>query len=90
MLVVCKCHRLRIISSIVTSAFYIMAYQVPFQVGKQVPIHKSKLTFQLDDPSLLHFDSFVGNTWVQAKHGERFDVIGINALANITPHSTTC
>ncbi|EYE96117.1 NAD-dependent succinate-semialdehyde dehydrogenase [Aspergillus ruber CBS 135680] len=35
----------------------------------------AQMPFQLDDPSLLHFDSFVGNEWVQAKHGERFEVV---------------
>ncbi|BCR91520.1 NAD-dependent succinate-semialdehyde dehydrogenase [Aspergillus chevalieri] len=35
----------------------------------------AQLPFQLDDPSLLHFDSFVGNEWVQSKHGERFEVV---------------
>ncbi|KAL4897522.1 Aldehyde/histidinol dehydrogenase [Aspergillus ambiguus] len=34
-----------------------------------------QLPFQLDDPSLLHFDSFVDNSWVQAKSGKRFEVI---------------
>lgn len=35
----------------------------------------AQLPFQLDDPSLLHFDSFIGNEWVQSKHGERFEVV---------------
>ncbi|KAE8145763.1 Aldehyde/histidinol dehydrogenase [Aspergillus avenaceus] len=34
-----------------------------------------KLPFELDNPSLLHFDSYVGNNWVQAKSGKRFEVI---------------
>ncbi|OGM47755.1 succinate-semialdehyde dehydrogenase [Aspergillus bombycis] len=34
-----------------------------------------KLPFELNDPSLLHFDSFVGNSWVQSKSGKRFEVI---------------
>ncbi|KAL5361294.1 Aldehyde/histidinol dehydrogenase [Aspergillus floccosus] len=34
-----------------------------------------QLPFQLDDPSLLHYDSFVNNTWVQSKSGKRFEVV---------------
>ncbi|CAL5866030.1 uncharacterized protein PFLUO_LOCUS237 [Penicillium psychrofluorescens] len=34
-----------------------------------------QLPFKLADPSLLHFDSFVGNQWVQAKSGQRFEVL---------------
>ncbi|KAI9927900.1 hypothetical protein ASPWEDRAFT_173551 [Aspergillus wentii DTO 134E9] len=34
-----------------------------------------QLPFELDDPELLHYDSFVGNKWVQAKAGERFEVV---------------
>lgn len=34
------------------------------------------LTSQLDNPDLLHFDSYVGNTWVAAKSGKRFEVVG--------------
>ncbi|KNG81585.1 succinate-semialdehyde dehydrogenase [Aspergillus nomiae NRRL 13137] len=34
-----------------------------------------KLPFELNDPSLLHFDSFVGDSWVQSKSGKRFEVI---------------
>ncbi|PYH42859.1 NAD-dependent succinate-semialdehyde dehydrogenase [Aspergillus saccharolyticus JOP 1030-1] len=34
-----------------------------------------ELPFKLDDPSILHFDSFVNNEWVTAKSGERFEVI---------------
>lgn len=41
------------------------------------PVSLFQLTVQLDDPSLLHFDSFVGNEWVQSKHGERFEVVGM-------------
>ncbi|KAL1959660.1 hypothetical protein VTO42DRAFT_1695 [Malbranchea cinnamomea] len=33
-----------------------------------------ELPFQLDDPSLLHFDSFVNNEWVTASDGARFEV----------------
>ncbi|EEH18317.2 hypothetical protein PABG_00880 [Paracoccidioides brasiliensis Pb03] len=36
---------------------------------------KYQLPFQLDDPSLLHFDSFVNNEWVTADDGSRFEVI---------------
>jgi hypothetical protein len=35
---------------------------------------------QLEDPSLLHFDSFVGDKWVEAKSGKRFEVVGRNRL----------
>ncbi|KAI2786474.1 putative succinate-semialdehyde dehydrogenase [Penicillium oxalicum] len=34
-----------------------------------------ELPFKLQDPSLLHFDSFVGNAWVTAKSGKRFEVV---------------
>ncbi|KAK2805612.1 hypothetical protein FQN50_006127 [Emmonsiellopsis sp. PD_5] len=34
-----------------------------------------QLPFQLDDPTLLHFDSFVNNEWVPAQDGKRFEVI---------------
>ncbi|EEP75571.1 NAD-dependent aldehyde dehydrogenase [Uncinocarpus reesii 1704] len=34
-----------------------------------------ELPFQLDDPSLLHFDSFVNNEWVTASDGSRFEVV---------------
>lgn len=34
------------------------------------------LYVQLNDPTLLHFDSFVGGNWVEAKNGQRFEVIG--------------
>ncbi|THC93770.1 hypothetical protein EYZ11_006747 [Aspergillus tanneri] len=34
-----------------------------------------QLPFQLNNPDLLHFDSFVGNAWVTAQSGERFDVV---------------
>ncbi|GAQ04726.1 succinate-semialdehyde dehydrogenase [NADP(+)] [Aspergillus lentulus] len=34
-----------------------------------------QLPFKLEDPSLLHFDSFVGDKWVQAKSGKRFEVV---------------
>ncbi|OJJ44222.1 hypothetical protein ASPZODRAFT_153712 [Penicilliopsis zonata CBS 506.65] len=33
------------------------------------------LPFKLDDPSLLHFDSFVDDQWVTAKNGQRFEVV---------------
>ncbi|KAL2867042.1 NAD-dependent succinate-semialdehyde dehydrogenase [Aspergillus lucknowensis] len=33
------------------------------------------LPFELENPELLHFDSFVGNTWVTAKSGKRFEVV---------------
>lgn len=31
---------------------------------------------QLEEPELLHFDSFINNQWVQASKGARFEVIG--------------
>ncbi|DAA76890.1 TPA_exp: Uncharacterized protein A8136_7119 [Trichophyton benhamiae CBS 112371] len=34
-----------------------------------------QLPFKLDDPSLLHFDSFVNNEWVTASDGGRFEVV---------------
>ncbi|KAK2751405.1 hypothetical protein FQN55_000678 [Onygenales sp. PD_40] len=34
-----------------------------------------QLPFQLDDPTLLHFDSFVNNEWVPAQDGKRFEVL---------------
>ncbi|GLI75593.1 hypothetical protein PoHVEF18_003850 [Penicillium ochrochloron] len=34
-----------------------------------------QLPFKLNDPTLLHFDSFVGNNWVTAKSGKRFEVL---------------
>ncbi|CAI7590437.1 unnamed protein product [Penicillium manginii] len=34
-----------------------------------------QLPFKLSDPSLLHFDSFVGNKWVEAKSKNRFEVL---------------
>ncbi|PWY95947.1 succinate-semialdehyde dehydrogenase [NADP+] [Aspergillus sclerotioniger CBS 115572] len=36
---------------------------------------KYELPFQLSDPSLLHFDSFVNNTWIQSVTGQQFEVI---------------
>ncbi|KLJ12453.1 succinate-semialdehyde dehydrogenase [Blastomyces silverae] len=33
-----------------------------------------QLPFQLDDPTLLHFDSFINNEWVTAADGSRFEV----------------
>ncbi|PYI28496.1 succinate-semialdehyde dehydrogenase [Aspergillus indologenus CBS 114.80] len=35
---------------------------------------KYELPFKLDDPSILHFDSFVNNEWKPASSGERFEV----------------
>ncbi|PWY84815.1 succinate-semialdehyde dehydrogenase [NADP+] [Aspergillus heteromorphus CBS 117.55] len=34
-----------------------------------------KLPFQLSDPSILHFDSFVNNTWVKSASNEHFEII---------------
>ncbi|RAL14105.1 NAD-dependent succinate-semialdehyde dehydrogenase [Aspergillus homomorphus CBS 101889] len=34
-----------------------------------------QLPFKLDDPSILHFDSFVNNEWVPASSGARFEVL---------------
>lgn len=34
------------------------------------------IPFQLSDPSLLHFDSFVADQWVEAKSKHRFEVLG--------------
>ncbi|KAK2841653.1 hypothetical protein FQN49_006041 [Arthroderma sp. PD_2] len=34
-----------------------------------------QIPFQLDDPSLLQFDSFVNNEWVAAQDGGRFEVL---------------
>ncbi|KAF9889852.1 hypothetical protein FE257_006942 [Aspergillus nanangensis] len=34
-----------------------------------------QLPFTLDDPSILHFDSFVGNKWIQSQSGQRFEVV---------------
>ncbi|KAL2003772.1 hypothetical protein VTN02DRAFT_2408 [Thermoascus thermophilus] len=34
-----------------------------------------QLPFELDDPELLHFDSFVNNEWVPASKGGRFEVV---------------
>ncbi|KAL1968101.1 hypothetical protein VTN77DRAFT_2231 [Rasamsonia byssochlamydoides] len=34
-----------------------------------------KIPFELDNPELLHFDSFVNNEWVQASKGARFEVV---------------
>ncbi|PYH83767.1 succinate semialdehyde dehydrogenase [Aspergillus uvarum CBS 121591] len=36
---------------------------------------KYDLPFKLDDPSILHFDSFVNNEWKPASSGGRFEVI---------------
>ncbi|KAK2739763.1 hypothetical protein FQN57_006460 [Myotisia sp. PD_48] len=36
---------------------------------------KYDLPFQLDDPTLLQFDSFVNNEWVSSKSGGRFEVV---------------
>ncbi|EGC41684.1 succinate-semialdehyde dehydrogenase [Histoplasma capsulatum var. duboisii H88] len=33
-----------------------------------------QLPFQLDNPTLLHFDSFINNEWVTAADGSRFEV----------------
>lgn len=48
---------------------------------------EQKLTAQLDDPSLLHFDSFVGDSWVQAKDGQRFEVIGMQSAIDASSHA---
>ncbi|KAJ5335080.1 Aldehyde/histidinol dehydrogenase [Penicillium brevicompactum] len=34
-----------------------------------------QLPFQLSDPSLLHFDSYINEKWVAAKSGKRFEVL---------------
>ncbi|RAL00828.1 NAD-dependent succinate-semialdehyde dehydrogenase [Aspergillus ibericus CBS 121593] len=34
-----------------------------------------ELPFKLSDPTLLHFDAFVNNTWVQSVSGKHFEVI---------------
>ncbi|PYI11051.1 succinate-semialdehyde dehydrogenase [Aspergillus sclerotiicarbonarius CBS 121057] len=34
-----------------------------------------ELPFQLSDPSILHFDSFVNNTWIKSASGKHFEVI---------------
>ncbi|KAJ9294853.1 hypothetical protein DTO271G3_6415 [Paecilomyces variotii] len=34
-----------------------------------------KVPFELDDPDLLKYDSFVNNQWVQASKGARFEVV---------------
>ncbi|KAJ6009383.1 hypothetical protein N7522_004399 [Penicillium canescens] len=36
---------------------------------------KYELPFKLADSTLLHFDSFVGNKWAEAKSGKRFEVL---------------
>ncbi|KAJ5565854.1 Aldehyde/histidinol dehydrogenase [Penicillium sp. DV-2018c] len=36
---------------------------------------KYELPFKLSDPSLLHFESLVGDKWVEAKSGKRFEVL---------------
>lgn len=57
-------------------------YQLPFKVRRYLLYPASFLSvdtltnLQLDNPGLLHFDSFVGNTWVQSKKGDRFEVLG--------------
>ncbi|EFR02478.1 succinate-semialdehyde dehydrogenase [Nannizzia gypsea CBS 118893] len=50
-----------------------------------------QLPFTLDDPSLLHFDSFVNNEWVTASDGGRFEVIdpGTGKPWASCPSSTT-
>ncbi|KAI1918966.1 hypothetical protein LOZ12_004455 [Ophidiomyces ophidiicola] len=37
--------------------------------------NKYELPFQLDDPSLLQYDSFVNNEWVTSSEGKRFEVV---------------
>ncbi|KAJ5288665.1 hypothetical protein N7478_001695 [Penicillium angulare] len=37
--------------------------------------NKYELPFKLADPSLLHFDSFVGDKWVESTSGKRFEVL---------------
>ncbi|KAJ5668312.1 uncharacterized protein N7477_006882 [Penicillium maclennaniae] len=36
---------------------------------------KYDLPFKLSDPTLLHFDSFIGDKWVEARSGKRFEVL---------------
>ncbi|KAL2219225.1 putative succinate-semialdehyde dehydrogenase [Thermoascus aurantiacus ATCC 26904] len=44
-------------------------------MAQQQQQQQYKLPFELDDPDLLHFDSFVNNEWVQASKGGRFEVV---------------
>lgn len=44
-------------------------------VSRNIMTKQYNLPFELDDPTLLHFDSYVGNEWVQAKRGQRFEVV---------------
>ncbi|GLA60920.1 hypothetical protein AtubIFM54640_001422 [Aspergillus tubingensis] len=34
-----------------------------------------ELPFQLSDPSILHFDAFVNNTWIKSQSNQHFEVI---------------
>ncbi|OOF97547.1 hypothetical protein ASPCADRAFT_166512 [Aspergillus carbonarius ITEM 5010] len=81
-------------------------YELPFQVPSPTlpppPIHPSiypsihpsptNRTTQLSDPSILHFDGFVNNTWIKSVSGEHFEVIDPGTsipwatLPTFTPH----
>ncbi|KAK1144803.1 hypothetical protein N8T08_004815 [Aspergillus melleus] len=47
-----------------------------------------QLPFKLENPDLLHFDSFVNNNWVQAKSGQRFEVLGTDTPWASCPNNT--
>ncbi|KAJ5710931.1 hypothetical protein N7488_005087 [Penicillium malachiteum] len=49
-----------------------------------------KLPFTLADPTLIHFNSFVGDKWVESKNGKRFEVLdpGTNQAWASCPAST--
>ncbi|KAJ5797980.1 uncharacterized protein N7503_007276 [Penicillium pulvis] len=52
---------------------------------------KYELPFQLADPTLLKFDSFIGHEWVESKSGKRFEVLdpGTDKAWASCPASTT-
>ena len=48
--------------------------------GEISDVWQNKLTgFELNDPTLLHFDSFIENKWVESKSSRRFEVLGMIA-----------